>query len=118
MATAADGDGDGSVFEMGFNKWNDAANRGGERDNLSLKNRVAKETTKVLKIVVVGRSPRTPAGPRRMLRHPVEAKETLQESPGSRKKYYMRERETWFYCIWEVGYVSLFRDSRMSYTDI
>ena len=44
---AADGDGDGSVFEMGFNNGNDAAiandvrhGRGGERDNQSLKNRV------------------------------------------------------------------------------
>ena len=45
MATAADGDGDGSVFEMGFNNGSDAAiaddfgqsNRGGDRDNQSLK---------------------------------------------------------------------------------
>ena len=55
MAMAADGDGDGSVFEMGFNKWNDAAIaddvRHGRTAPISARaTAAATETTKVLKI--------------------------------------------------------------------
>ena len=55
MATAADGDGDGSVFEMGFNNWNDAAIaddvRYGQAAPISARaTAVATETTKVSKI--------------------------------------------------------------------
>ena len=54
MATAADGDGDGSVFEMDFNNGNDAAIaddvRHGRADPISAKaTAAATETTKVLK---------------------------------------------------------------------
>ena len=84
----------------------------------------AKETTKVLKIES-GTSPLDQAKVALPTSHPVEAKETLQESPGLYERERERERAAiWFFwkfgsiVFWEVGYVSLFRDSRMSYTDI
>ncbi len=57
MATAADGDGDGSVFEMGFNNGNDAAIaddvRHGRTAPFSVRaTAAAKETTKVLRITI------------------------------------------------------------------
>ncbi len=53
MATAADGDGDGSVFEMGFNNGNDAAiladdvRHGRAAPILAKETAAATETTKV-----------------------------------------------------------------------
>ena len=110
MATAADGDGDASAFGLGYG--NDAAIVGdvryGRTAPFSARAPAAvTETTKVLKI-------------KSGVRHPVEAKEALQVFPRIMMEEILHEEREKFGSIvfWEVGYVSLFRYSRMSYTDI
>ena len=113
MATAVDGDSDGSVFEMGFNNWNDAAIaddvRHGRAAPISVKaTAAATETTKVLKIEK-SVAPLEPQLGREGQRHPV--RDRIREfSPRIMEKWkaedYKRKREQrfgsyeiWFYCI-------------------
>ena len=121
---------------MGSNKRNDAAiaddGWNGRTAPISARaTAAAKETTKVLKIEKSVAPLESQLGRGGLPRHPV--RDRIREfSPRIMEKWkeggglYMRERESSDLVLlkfgsivfWEVGYVSLFRDSRMSYTDI
>ncbi len=111
MATAADGDGDGSVFEMGPNNGNDASIaddvRHGRADPISAKATAAAiKTTKVLKIEKSVAPLESQLGRGGLPRHPVRdrIREVFPpdhgEVEGRRRIIGERERERaaiWFF---------------------